>query len=531
MSAAASAPWDEVVVDQHGEIEEVELDTTALTLAGPQVVQTPELDIARLCKIAQGMGPRDRNALIRQATEVGRTLGGQLKPDGTSVCFYSWEQGGTVISGPTVDLMEALADLWTRLIMSVDIVEETARRVRLVGSVMDLVTLIVKRRPYLATITPPSGKYRKSADQADRWVAQQLSSASSKAIRGALEHTIPEWMQSPAVDAAKVAYAKAVLGDASLSDTIAKAVAHLAEKWKIDETALVAWLEVPRASWRIEHVAQLRALATELKDGKRTVADFLAEAAAPSEGAAASGAGAEGGSRLDGLGTLGKGPSPASNTPPAATPTPTPTATGASPNANQGTVGGGAPAAGTGSGTSTEPAAGQPAAAKPRNPNDGNDASDDAAKLHAVLGGVEGFKAPIPLDTAGKAKLREALGYRKLSDERYHAAIEAGVTGGRWHLNQGSIWPGRAAGRPAGPEPLVIPDPWTGPVDQELSTAILKLADAIGEAAADRALIRAGFGGDSLPSSVDDRRRCYVALRDEEAALKAEAARTEGGAQ
>lgn len=320
-----NAPWDE---EENGTTRtrerpevDIDLEPTAIVHRTQQHGNRPELDFAALCSLAQSMGPRDRTEMLAMAREVGAMLGAQLNDDGHCAAYYSWEQSGKLIEGPTVDLMEALAEVWGRTVKSVELVHQGAHDVVLIGVVMDLLTLVVTRRPFVSALMPAPAKFRKSAEQTQRWNAMQLQSATSKAIRGALEHALPAWLQKAAVDAGKVAHARAVLGEKTLGEVIGKATDHLREKYGLDEGVLVAWLDEPRHGWTLEHVARLRSLATELKDGRRTPAKVRAEAASGAEQQQEPASEAD---RLAGLGLgLGKAPeqtAPANGTPPPPSP-------------------------------------------------------------------------------------------------------------------------------------------------------------------------------------------------------------------
>jgi hypothetical protein len=269
-----AAPWETATRERVAD-DAIDLEPTAIVVRQQQHVQRSELDLAAMCEVARTMGTRDRKEMLAQAREVGSLLGSQLKPDGSCVAYYSWEQGGKLIEGPTVDLMEALAEVWGRVVKQVEIIDYAPPTIRLTGIVVDLVTLSVTKRPFVGAVMQAPAKFQKGEQRA-RWDAMQMQSAVSKAIRGALEHALPDWLQRAAVDAAKVAHARAVLGQGDLESAIGKAVEWLGSKG-LSVDALVALLEVPRDSWRIEQVAQLKALAVDLKDGRRTVAQVLAQ--------------------------------------------------------------------------------------------------------------------------------------------------------------------------------------------------------------------------------------------------------------
>lgn len=333
-----NAPWDDEprIATRERETWNVDLEPTAIVHRSQQQVQRPEMDIASMCQIAQQLGPRDRRAMESAARELGTMLGGQLKKDGSCHAYYSWEQGGGLIEGPTVDLVESVAEVWGRTIKSVEVVHHTDTEVELVGAVCDLLTLVVTRRPFHSHLAPPPGRFREKADQAQRWRAAQLQSAVSKAIRGALEHALPPWLLKVGVDAGKVAHAKAVLGGQEMGAVVDKATGHLAQKHGLAEQELVAWLGSPKDRWTIEDVARLRGLAEDLKDGRTTPAAVRAAAiASPSTEQSA-----PDGDRLSGLG-LGEPQTTAPPSPTPAAPSPTPAAEPAGVTAGAAPAGGG----------------------------------------------------------------------------------------------------------------------------------------------------------------------------------------------
>lgn len=234
--------------------------------------------LGELAQLAAAQGPRDPKRLRRRATEIGRELGAQLRPDGSCAAYYSWQQGKGMVEGPTIDLVEALAGEWGRIVHRVTIVREEPTRVYLLARVVDLVTLGGAERPYVAAIAPASGKMKGRRDQEERWYTMQLQSGCSKAIRTVLEDVLPAWFVSTAVAAAKVSHARAVLQDKDLGEGLTEAAGWLKAKHGIDEAVLVAWLEIPRGEWGLEVLHQLRVLAYDIRDGRRTVDQVRREA-------------------------------------------------------------------------------------------------------------------------------------------------------------------------------------------------------------------------------------------------------------
>ena len=272
-----------------------------------QVQQRSEY--GELAALAQSVGARDSARMLAEAKRVGALLG--------SRAFYDFPAGGGRVTGPTIDLMDALAIVWGRLVSEVAIVEETDARVHLRGCVVDLLALTAVKRDYVSAIAPAPGAFARKPDQADRWRTMQLQSASSKAIRGALEHALPVWLVDAALDAAHDAVAKRATGGVPLPQARANAIEGLA-RLGLTAAECVALVGQPVDLWAVAELDTLRVLVSKLKAGEVSIEGVRAElvrqaATAPSSAPA------------DRFADLGVKPAPqAQQAPPAAPPAPAP---------------------------------------------------------------------------------------------------------------------------------------------------------------------------------------------------------------
>ncbi len=262
-----NVPWYEqtklddrpIPLDDHPELEPVGLATRSV--GGPLAGRRSEY--TELAELAAAAGPRDEKRLLQAAHRIGELLGKRA--------FYSFPTGDSTVSGPTIDLMDALAVAWGRVVSRVSILDSSGGRVHLRGHVIDLLTLTAVERDYVSALAPAPGKFAAKPDQAARWETMQLQSASSKAIRGALEHALPAWLVDEALRAARWSAAQAVTEGKALPEVRAKAVELFAGEWKITREELEAWTQAPVELWTTAELGELRDLAAGLKAGEVAV--------------------------------------------------------------------------------------------------------------------------------------------------------------------------------------------------------------------------------------------------------------------
>lgn len=280
------------VRDDHSDLFEPDLEPRSL-----QVQQHRDSgQIAELAQVAAGLQPRDMTRLERQAKAIGAALGRQLNAQGSSVAFYSFPMGGSVVEGPSVALMNALAGAFGRLIAQVHVLDydHGTGRAMLRARVVDLESLRAEEVDHPCSVPPAPAKFARKPDQVQRWITMQLRAQGSRAKRNALEQVIPAHVVAVAMLAAKGAYAANLLGSSSVEQVRAKAIRVLAEgegparrdddrpRWqgdgRLSPAVLAAWLGVALDNWTIDEIGALSVLRDDLAHGRRTVVAVLQEA-------------------------------------------------------------------------------------------------------------------------------------------------------------------------------------------------------------------------------------------------------------
>lgn len=466
--------------------DDAELDGGAMVLRAPDNgLVARRNEYTELAELATAQGPRDPRALLAEARRVGELLGDRA--------FYDWGQGKGRVTGPSIDLMDALAIVWGRVVSRVEIVAETDRRVHLRGRVIDLLALTAVERDYMSGISPAPGRFANDRDQADRWRVMQLQAASSKAIRGALEHALPAWLVDAAMDSARRAKAAAATGGKPLPEARALALEHL-EKLGVDRALAEAFTSQPIDLWAADELYILRALARDLRDGRTSIEAVRASVATEQPEAATD--------RMAGLG-LGKQASPP--------PSPTPAAA----------AGASAPG-GSGSGTPGS-GGGQAATTAPKAPTKAQlaEAADDAAKLRDLLYKTRSPGSLITGDNP-RASLRTAANIGRCSDDRLVRCLEAGQAAGYWNLKGGGVLlPDPLPGQEPAPAEAPTPDRWAALEGDALASELSELSIRVGDSACERAFAAVGMAEAEVETASDDRiRELGRALDREESAFR-----------
>jgi hypothetical protein len=319
MSQTTDAAWWDATDDTARAREIIDepqgFEPTAMVAPqGGQGQQSGYSGLGELAQLAGVQGPRDSARLLAEARKVGGLLGEKA--------FYRWRQGGSLIQGPTIDLMDALAGVWGRVVCRIEIIAEERQRVHLRGRVIDLLTLVAVERDYQAFLASAPGKFAGDPEQSERWRVMQLQSGASKAMRGALEHALPRWLIGAALDAAFQVAADEATGGLSLAEAAGKATDHLATHG-LTQADLEAWVGQPRALWAVDELGSLRTLAKRLKLGEIAVDQVRAAgAAAPPKAPQQAPQQAPQDSQGDRLGSLrgSEAPQPAGDAPRVASP-------------------------------------------------------------------------------------------------------------------------------------------------------------------------------------------------------------------
>jgi hypothetical protein len=223
--------------------------------------------LALMVRSAQSL-VRDRGKLIAAAKQIGGLLAG--------AAFYRFPAGGSTVSGPSIDLAEALAQEWGAIVYQVRIVHAEpmasgGQRVHLRASVADMRTLVCAEVDQVVSTSPPPGKFAEKAEQRERWHGMQLQSAASKIVRNAILRVLPEWYVGPAFDAAVAMDSKRALDGKTLPEARKAASDALLAQFGCSVADLEAFLAQPFDMWAVPQIAQLRDLFAELKSGRQSI--------------------------------------------------------------------------------------------------------------------------------------------------------------------------------------------------------------------------------------------------------------------
>ncbi len=240
--------------------------------------------MGRLVAAAQGL-ERDPRTLIDKARQIGGLLGS----DG----FYRFPAGNTTVEGPSIDMAQALAQVWGGIVYQVRIVHTEllasgGQRVHLRATVADMRSLVVAEVDQVISTSAPPGKFANSVEQSERWHGMQTQSAASKIVRNAILRVIPDWFVKPAFVAAKTIDSDQALKGMSLPEArkgAADAVVALGAK--IEE--IEQFLGSPYEMWAVPQISQLRQLYKQLKSSAQSIEAWrasLAEKGAPGNGTA-----------------------------------------------------------------------------------------------------------------------------------------------------------------------------------------------------------------------------------------------------
>lgn len=401
--------------------------------ARPTAMPQHEQNLTELAALARVAPKRDLDRLMKEAREMGKLLGADLDDEGEgTAAFYRWKQGGKYIEGPTIDLMDALANQWGGIVYSIHMIgQPRGDQVVLRGRVLDLLRIVAHERDYIGYISPAPGNFK--GEQAGRWLAMQMQAAESKAMRGVLEHVIPRAIINAAMEAAKDAAAEARLGGRTLDDATARSIKALETVGLRDIEQITRWVGRPPAQWTAVDLGALRSVYARAKRGELPADAFRVEAAQraadrrddePTPPPT--------GDRFD---TLGLGDSsstaPSSASSPQVPPVSSPSQ-----------------AAGAG-GPATE-------ATPPRN------VATPLMDAQLLANALLGHPTPAQVDTTAKELFRTATGLSRVSTERWTECLRAGEAAGLFRRQNGALVvtrPEPAAEPNDGPNPpAVIPD-------------------------------------------------------------------------
>jgi len=220
-----------------------------------------ESEITGMARLARETGERDRRRILQLANAEGKALGARA--------YYSFPMGGKTVSGPTIQLANALANVWGDLAIQISDKELEGQELRLTVRVMDLRSGVMQERPHFYTLTAASGKFAKNTENKSRWMAMQAQSAVSKAIRTTLFNLLPDWVTSTALAAAR-ASSQVQASPERIRDAVS---------WWADQGVsleqLVELVGEPPDRWSNDDLTKVRDLGKAMKDGEITKAEIF----------------------------------------------------------------------------------------------------------------------------------------------------------------------------------------------------------------------------------------------------------------
>lgn len=274
----------------------------------PAIVQPQARDnVSALLPVAPK--GREFGRLADMAKRIGERLGAIVTGEGSSKAIYSFPVGqGSRVEGPTVWLIGALWQEYGHVVVDSEIREERGGRVAITTTIVDRINGTAYRREHHTALSPAPAKFARKPDQAERWYTMQLQSAISKAERTTVQHFLPGWYVDIAVESAKEAFGKNVLGKhpngnpMTLAEAIDASLRMLERDFKVSQAMIEELIDAERPLWTISDFAEVRALYKKLQTGAATVAGVFGTEGPPKPAATTTATAAP--AKSEGLGGL-----------------------------------------------------------------------------------------------------------------------------------------------------------------------------------------------------------------------------------
>jgi hypothetical protein len=177
--------------------------------------------------------------------------------------YYSFPMGGKKVEGASIGLAMAVAREWTNCAVPVEY-QETLTEWVFNAHFVDLEKGFTVSRVFRQK--KGKGRFKKLDD--DRAEDMTFQAAQSRAIRNVVLAGVPRWLVDQAKERAKDAVIRGITkeGLAAATDRALKFLAG----YGISEARVIAVMEKPKTDWISEDIAQLRGMASQLKDGQAT---------------------------------------------------------------------------------------------------------------------------------------------------------------------------------------------------------------------------------------------------------------------
>lgn len=183
--------------------------------------------------------------------------------------FWSFRRSGHQLTGPTVQLMRALAQCWGNVTHGTDELRRDD-----VNGISEMQAwawdLEANYRVAQKFIVP----HRRDKDggrsplTSDRDVYENNASQAARREREMIRRVLPPWFVAQAVELCQ----QGVQGDPAVpvAMRVAKAVATFGDTWGVRPDQLESWLDAPRNDWTVYDLARLTTLGSSIHRGETT---------------------------------------------------------------------------------------------------------------------------------------------------------------------------------------------------------------------------------------------------------------------
>lgn len=276
-----------------------------------QQTETAQVPAVVLPALATTMDPTTRGEIdiqivtakrfprsIRKFMEEAESLA-CLNDDIAASCFYklkrnSRDEGSKVIEGPSVRFAEIISSCWGNMRIEGRTSHEDDRFVYGQGTSWDLERNVLIRYEVRRRIADRNGRR-----YSDDMISVTSNAASAIGLRNSVFRTIPKAFWEPILDKAR----KVAVGDAkSLAERRQKMLDYYTQKLGVSLERVLAYLEVEEIQKvTLQHVEDLRGLATALKEGDAKIDEVFPEPGTPGKGDTAGAALKTAAGKLDAL--------------------------------------------------------------------------------------------------------------------------------------------------------------------------------------------------------------------------------------
>jgi len=207
--------------------------------------------------------PRDVAKFLKKAESLAC-----LNDDIAAACFYKLKRrskdGDKVIEGPSVRFAEIIAATWTNMRIDARTINEDDKFVYSQGTAWDLQENVAIRFETRRRITDSNGrKYN------DDLIGVTANAATAIALRNAVFRVIPKAFWENVYDSAK----QCAIGNVkTLGERRQKMLDYYTQKLGVAADRVFKYLEITGIeSMTLQHVEDLRGLATAIKEGDTTI--------------------------------------------------------------------------------------------------------------------------------------------------------------------------------------------------------------------------------------------------------------------